>query len=330
MSFYFDGVLDSGAQYSNLVGKSSNHAGESNPTIHYIFINMTNYVSNIQLNATFQISSPLQNVQFTVTPTSGISSYTYQYPVYLNLTTTMTSGSNVLMVINTDSLNQASTLPNNTINVQTTGSWTGPYVNNYSYAYPGGYTISANISNSLVSYVFTQAVKIISVVDYLIPNLSTNSNKVVFQSFDGGATGTAQAQFVFNYMGSTMAGSDAYVTFWPGDSTNSSQGPYALNMDFAGNVSRSSLQYTYNALGTYTVVFYVYNPLGAKYFTFTLTVVYSLLGFYIDVNPSYTKVGNSVNVNAYLIQGNNVNYVWYSNGAQLATAPKSCKIYFDI
>lgn len=324
ISFSFDGILDSGVQYSNLLGQSSSHAGESTPAIHTIFINMTNYVSSIQLNCTFQVSSPLQNVQFSISPSSGISAYTYQYPVTLSLITSMTSGSNVDIFVNADSLATVSTLPNNTVNVQTLGTWVNPNTIAYTYANPGAYTLNANVSNSLVYYVFNQAIKIISLVDYLIPNLSTNSNKLVFQSFDGGVTGTALAQFVFNYQANTKAGSDAYVTFWPGDATNSSFGPFLLNMDFNANVSRSPLQYTYTALGNYTAVFYVTNPLGSKYFTFTFTVVYSLLGFYVDVVPSYTQVNSPVNVNAYLIQGTGVSYSWFNGATMFASAAKTC------
>lgn len=327
LAFFYDNVLDSGVVYSNVSGKASARPAESTPTTHYVFINMTNYVSSVQLNGTFQISSPLQNVQFAVTPTTGISAYTYVYPITLSLTTTMTSGSNVLITIAADSGNPtASTLPNNTVSVQTQGTWVNPNVIAYAYANPGAYTMRANVSNALVSYAFTQSIKIISTVDDLIPNLITNSNKVVFQSFDGGVTGSGLAQFVFNYAANTKAGSDAYVTFWPGDSANATYGPFALNMDFNANVSRSPLQFTYTALGTYTAVFYVTNPLGTKSFTFTISVVYSLMGFYVDVSPGFTQVGVPVNVNAYLIQGNNVQYQWLADGAQFtSSSSRTCK-----
>lgn len=324
--FYIDGVLDTGAMYSNLAGQSSNRAAETTPAVHTVFINMTNEVSTIQLNGTFQVSSPLQNVKFAVLPASGISAYTYLYPAYLNLTTSMTSGANVLISISADSGNPTgSTLPNNTVSVQTTGTWVDPNVITYFYVNPGAYTLRANISNSLVSYGFTQAVKIMSTVNDLIPNLVTNSNKVVFQSFDGGVTGTALAQFVFNYVGNTKSGSDAFVTFWPGDTANSTYGPFALNMDFNANVSRSPLQYTYTALGTYTATFFVTNPLGSKYYTFPITVVFSLMGFYVDVSPSFTTVGTAVNVNAYLIQGNNVQYQWLVDSSEIASGTRACK-----
>lgn len=204
------------------------------------------------------------------------------------------------------------------------GTWINPNTISYTYANPGEYTISANISNSLVYYTFTQTVTIMSTVNYLIPSLSTNTNMLVFQSLDGGSTGTALAQFLFSYAFGTKSGWDAYVTFWPGDKTNSSYGPFLLNMDFNANVSLSSLQYTYTSNGTFTATFFVSNPLGSKYFTLTFTVVYSLLGFYINVLPAYAQVGNTVSVNAYLIQGNNVVYNWFVNSIQFATAPKNC------
>lgn len=326
LNCYFDNLPNSCSLYTNVLGKDATHNGEATPIIHYVFINMTNYVSSIQLNTTFQISSPLVGPKFAVIPTSGISGYTYLYPTSLTFSVTVQSGSNVNISISTDSLNQISTLLNNSINIQTVGQWlTNPYNIPYVYANPGGFTILATISNAFNSFSFTQYVKIISKVDDLIPNLITYDNNVIFN----GMAGNGLAQFVFTYFGNTKAGSDAYVTFWPGDTSNSTNGPFLLNMDFNKNVSRAPLQYTYTSQGNYTAVFYVSNPLGSKYFTLTFKVIYSLAGFYVGVNPTYCQVGNSVLVSAYLFQGNGITYAWLADNTTFsATSSRICKLKF--
>ena len=75
-------------------------------------------------------------------------------------------------------------------------------------------------------------------------------------------------------------------------------------MDFNANISKTQLQYTYTSLGVYIVVFYVSNPLGAKWFTLQIQVVDGMYGLYISLNPLYSPVGGLVDVSAYLVQGN--------------------------
>lgn len=325
LSFYFDGSLDSGVAYSNLVGQSSSHAAEFTPTIHYIYIYMSNYVSTISLNGTYQISTSIVKPSFNLTPVANISSYTYLFPMTLTFLVSMASGSNVRIDMNMDSLNQPSTLSNLTVSVQTTGAWVSysTYSIPYVYENPGHFTINANISNSLNLYTFNQAVVLMTKVDDLIPQLlNTNTNYVVFDTTQN----QALAQFIFRYAGSSKAGSDAYVTFWPGDATNSSNGPYPLNMDFNANISRAALQYTYSSVGTYQVSFFVTNSLGSKWFTLSVQVVIGMSGFYMSVSPLNAQVGSTVNVMAYLIQGTNVTYKWLCNGTTFATGPRTCEL----
>jgi hypothetical protein len=243
----------------------------------------------------------------------------------------MSSGSNVNISLNFDSLNNPSTLTNTTLNILNIGDWL-IYTNNvpnksylipYIYSNPGHFTVTANVSNSLSFYTFTQAVVIMTKVDYLIPQLLSKSNLVVLDV----TTGKSLAQFVFSYFGTTKAGSDAYVTFWPGDSANNTFGPYPLNMDYNANMSRAALQYTYTSKGSYQVSFFVTNPLGSKWFTLNIQVVEGMSGFYASVSPLNAQVGTNVAISAFLVQGFNVTYNWKCNGVSFATGPKTCKFF---
>lgn len=195
------------------------------------------------------------------------------------------------------------------------------YAINYTYSNPGDYTIFVNISNVLGYASFTQAVRVISRVDSLIPGLAgTTNNYVTYLSSQ--STGTPQ--FVFSYSANTKAGSHSTVTFWPGDDNNATFGPFPLSMDFNANVSKTQLQYDYSSTGVYQVSFYVVNPLGSKVFTYVIQVVSGMYGFYISVDPLYSLVGSAVTVSSYLMQGQNVTYTWTQNGVTFATTSRLC------
>lgn len=157
-----------------------------------------------------------------------------------------------------------------------------------------------NVSNLLGYYTLTQTLRVISSVDNLLPGLVDSSGSYVSYLK---TSGNGLAQFVFSYFGSTMAGSHSTVMFWPGDSRNTTFGPFPLSMDFIGNVSKTQLQYTYSQKGTYTACFFTTNPLGSRAFTFIVHVVDGMNGFYISVNPMFSLPGQPVTVSAYLVQG---------------------------
>jgi hypothetical protein len=125
ITFLFDNVADSAVNYANLAGTSSTHSAESVPTIHQIYISLSNFVSSVQLNASYEISSPIVNAKFTIVPTSNIptGAYNYLYSTQLLFQISMTSGSNVKLNINTDSLNAYSSLSLSSIMIQTVGNW---------------------------------------------------------------------------------------------------------------------------------------------------------------------------------------------------------------
>lgn len=332
--FLFDETADPGLKYSNLVGQSSQKSAETNPIIHYIYIYISNYVSFVELNQTFEISTSIKNVLFNVAPTSEITTYTYFYPKSLNFTLSMSGGSNVDIFINFDSLNNPSTLKNTTLHIKTFGDWllytnnitNQPYLIPYDYLNPGRYTASVNVSNVLNYFLFNQPIVLMTKVDYLIPQLANNAKNLVI--FDQ-TTEQGSAQFSFSYQGFTKAGFEAYVTFWPGDASNSTFGPYPLSMDFNKNTSRAALSYTYSSLGIYQAVFYVTNSLGSKWFTYTVEVVVGISGFYMSVSPLNAKVGTNVTVSAFLVQGSNVTYNWFCDGNSFGFGSKTCKIFIS-
>jgi hypothetical protein len=113
------------------------------------------------------------------------------------------------------------------------------------------------------------------------------------------------------------------VTFWTGDATNSSYGPYPLSMDFNANVSKTSLQYTYTSTGTYTAAFLVQNALGSRTFNLQFQVVMALYGFFITVNPTCVQPNQPVTISAYIQQGVGVTYNWNVNNALQYSAART-------
>ncbi len=189
----------------------------------------------------------------------------------------------------------------------------------YAYRNPGDFQIKVNISNALSYFTFTQLIRIMSRVDDLIPGLV--QTPITYFS------GTGLADFTFIYAGTSKAGSHALITFWPGDSANSSYGPFQLGMDFDANINRVSLSYEYAMPGNYVCSFLVANPLGSKWFTVSVDVLPGILGFYIDVNPKNAKPNDLVTISAYMIQGHGVKFSFFERGNLLGTNPRSCTIF---
>ena len=230
----------------------------------------------------------------------------------------MASGSNARISILTGD-NGAS------MSVNTNGDWNNG-VNNvnygrlqYIYAHPGDFQIQANISNALNYFVFTQLIRIISRVDDL--NVGLVDSPVIFESYYKNGVGRAQFRITTN--ATSQAGSHAFVTFWPGDSANATQGPFQLGMDYISLASQIAFSHEYTSTGTFVCTFLVENPLGSKVFTLNVQVVISIAGFYIDVNPKYAQPNQVVTIWAYMIQGNAVSLSFFQNGIQIgATRPR--------
>jgi hypothetical protein len=344
LEFRLDSQLDSSVTASNkvagsapprIVYKGPAKSAATQYQLYFVHIKMLNYVSSVELNATFEISSPIIRPTFDLSPASDPSilaidpSLTYAYTftsdslLELTFSLSMESGSNVNIKIATgDELDPS--VPN--IQIATSGSWQNG-VNNvqygsigYAYRSPGDYQIRVNLSNSLNSVTLTKSITIISPVDGLVPGLA--QSPVVFKSY---ARNAALAQFVFGYFGSTKAGSHATVRFWPGDAVNSVQGPFLLGMDFAANSSKSSLSFDYKTPGSYNCSFLVANLLGSKTFRLAVSVVHGFDGFYIDVDPKSARINQAVEISAYMIFGEEVTLEFYQNGMLLASKPRACK-----
>ena len=126
--------------------------------------------------------------------------------------------------------------------------------------------------------------------------------------------GVGLAEFKFKFTDIAQSGSDAKVTFWPGDASNNTYGPFSLNMDYVNNINLNSITYSYSSRGNFTACFLFSNILGSYQKTLEFLIIPALDGFFIDVIPKSIVKLTPVTVNAYVIQGDNVNYTWYLDG----------------
>jgi PKD repeat protein len=323
-----------GSVSPQIIYKGTSKNGETISILYYVRIKLVNYVSSIELNTTFDISSPIVSPTFDLSPTSDAAilaidpslTHTYKFSYNLNQISfkiSMQSGSNIKLSIFTgDEADPAQP----SIQASTIGDWNNN-LNNVQYGTmahiyltPGDYKITVNISNSLNYVSFTKSITIISPVDDLIPGLA--QAPIIFKSVSGGV---GLAELVFASYGLSKAGSHSKVSFWPGDAQNSTYGPFSLSMDFGLNASTVSLSYSYKSIGTYYCSFWVGNLLGAKAFRLAVNVVKGIDGFYIDVDPKFALVNQNVNVAAYMIYGDGVTLGFYQNGALLNTKARTCK-----
>ena len=317
--FYFDDALDTNLYITSFYGRGSPRPGEAKTAIHTVSIFLSNYASSKWLNGTFEISSPIINATFTIS-NFPFNSYMYVYPDPFNFVINMLMGSNVrVRVFYGDESN--SNIPGSDWTF--TGDWPGPYLFSHAYQNPGDYVIKVNVSNFINFYSTTKYISIVSGLDGL--NCSLFQNPVIYKS-----TAAGIANFMFQFMGNTKAGSHSNVTLYAGDSSSIIYGPFILGMDFVNNINSNPISYVYNAIGIYTATLTVINPLGSKTFTLSVHVYEGIDGFYIDVVPKLIVVGASVTVNAYLMQGTGITYKWYLNGSLISSKSRTGKlIYYD-
>ena len=321
---YFDNKLEA-LTITGLNGRGILHNGELRTTIHNISITLRNYVSTVQLNGTFEISAPIINPKFEITPAGDLGIEKYSFPVSHKIKISMDGGANVRMKFNTDFYGGQLLNGINLITINLVGDWIdnvnetpNKYVIDYTFVNPGDYLIKLELWNTFGSFVLSKQISIISTVFDLIPgviDLNPN-NYVVFQTADG-INGKGLAEYAFQYSGNTKAGSHAEITFWPGDILNANYGTFKFEMDFNKNISKTSLQYNYVKPGDYEVKFFVSNPRGSKAFSMLVRVVVGMFGFYIDVNPKAVPPSTPFTASAYMVQGYNVSYKFFVNDAQL-------------
>ena len=135
---------------------------------------------------------------------------------------------------------------------------------------------------------------------------------------------SGRAFFQFHYQAETFAASHANISIFVGDRANLSFGPFWLDMDFMKNRSRTPLFYDYRMVGNYTVKFNVSNAISSIVLTLPLNVVPAIYGVYIRCIPSNVIAGNSVIIQFYLEQGDNVTFEWFVDGQSKAIQQRVC------
>jgi hypothetical protein len=220
---------------------------------YYMTVSVWNLVSNDTLfQQPIYVVEPIQNVTI-----AAINS-TNELGCNSSFVIEVAQGSDVLISLNLGD--------GNSITNQTNGIWNSSIVINYVYQKPGQYNVMLNVSNKISTLTSSANVAVISRVDSLVVQLA--SLPAYSQTY-----GSATATFQFTYAANTYAGSNANVTFWPGDAANNTNGPFALNMDFARGVSQTPLSYMYTQqTGNITAVFHVVNQLGEKYFSLSFAI----------------------------------------------------------
>jgi hypothetical protein len=327
-----DSVQDNGFTFLSKTGKSSLRTGETTSKVIIVNVTLSNYVSTVKLNTIFEVSSVIVNPSFTISPSGDIDASLNRYTYGLsgrtiNFQFNADSGANIKVELFTGE-ELVSNVP--TISFLVVGESTmlpsfntNPAYNQYTYSNPGDYIIRVRFSNTFGSFTLNKTISIISSVNGL--QLGLLSNPVSFSM----AFSVGVAQFKFNG-GSNKAGSHSYVTFWPGDSSDSTSfGPFLLNMDYTLDISKTPLVYNYLSEGNYTATFLIQNILGqTANYKINFLVISGLYGFYIDVLPKIAGPNNAIKIDAYVIRGANVVYEWYVNKILKYTANRTGNLLF--
>ena len=84
-----DGIIDNGVAkdligsvWPSIVYKASSRNGETNANVYNVYVRLANLVSMVELNSTFEISAPIQNPTFSITPITNnpqMAEFTYEY-----------------------------------------------------------------------------------------------------------------------------------------------------------------------------------------------------------------------------------------------------------
>jgi len=315
INLYVDGVLDKGTTWNSdtLKGLSSYYPnGDLYPGEHSIFINMSNIVSRLTLNTTFQISSTIVNPTFRIAP----DVQEYLYPTTIDIIVSLESGANAKVEIWTGDEKDIS-VPSLVYTVE--GKWIRDLTIPYTFKTPGMHEIYLNFSNS-INFVTTSrlSINIEGPVDGL--NVTLYQIPVIYY-----LAGYGEAQFKFFYSDIAKAGTDAEVTFWPGDSDNNTYGPFQINMNYIYNYNENPLLHRYYQIANYTASFLLENRFGKKVIQIAFQVIPGLDGFYIDCEPKRTVRQRDIQVSAFVIQGKDVVFNWYLDGVLLHNAARKCK-----
>lgn len=266
----------------------------------------------IVLNTTFQISSPIISPSLRVLPEQS----EYIYPYVGEFVISIESAANARCQIYTG---EEFDPKKPTFDIQTVGKWESDLVVPYTFRYPGMHAMHVNCSNS-INFELTET---------LYYNLETRVDSLRAGLFQDPViylmSGFGEAMFKFYYEDIMTSGTDARVTFWPGDSSNDTYGPFDIGMNFMGNYNENPLSYRYTEVSNFTAVFLIENRFGAIMSSMTFEVIPGLDGFFIDCIPKRMLRNNPVEVSAFVIQGRNVNFTWYFEGRFMHNQMRICK-----
>jgi hypothetical protein len=96
-------------------------------------------------------------------------------------------------------------------------------------------------------------------------------------------------------------------------------------MDLTKNVSKTQLIYDFQNCGNYNVFFTVSNAVCSKIVLLSINVVDGLQGVYINIVPRNCHPGFTIQMNAYVMQGDNVSLEWFVDGQSLGSHKRTCK-----
>ena len=321
IKFYFNGTIDSGMTYNQLskIGASSWHNGEPS-AIYPIQIIAWNFVSNVTLNDTFQISATMTNPTFLImTPINAPDLYLFSSPIYFKID--MSTGSNVQIKLTTVSTrlttigyNSTNIIYNNLIR----GDWKSSLIIPYNYTYPGYYNVSLTISNALSSFNFTRSIRVMSSCGDLIPFLQ--KKPVLYLS----SRSAGRAFFQFSFKGNSYAGAEAVVSFNVGDAIGTTLGPFWLGMNFIRNLSVTPMFFDYKSPGDYNVTFNVTNPIDSKLLILSINVIPALDGIFVRFIPPYVRPNMTIQMQVYIVQGFNITLEWFVDGVSFSRLPRLC------
>ncbi len=200
------------------------------------------------------------------------------------------------------------------------GKWVSDLVVPYSFKFPGMHQVFINVSNSM-NYITSdpQSINIETPVNSI--NVGLYQNPVIYL-----LAGFGEAHFKFHFEDIGESGSDAKVTFWPGDASNDTYGPFEIGMNFVTNHNENPVSYRYTEVSNFTASFLIENRFGSKTASVTFEVIPGLDGFFIDCIPKMMTRLKPVEVSAFVIQGKDVKFNWYLEGVLLKTAMRICKL----
>lgn len=310
-----DSVSDSMVTFDKtfLVGYSGLVINYGYARILNISIKAYNLVSFVSVSELFEISSSLVNPQLIISPFKNNNVYEF-LPTAIDYIIKVERGTNVRLDFyfgdEENSEPSASRL--------FAGEWISDFVYTYTHSRPGDYIVRVKVSNAFSNYDFYKRISVISRVDKLacFPQPS-----IVLLKFE-----KAFVEFRVKSIGNSDPGSRTTVKFWPGDSTNSTYGPFMLGMNNYEN--KIPLSYSYTQLGNFRPILLIENEISKKYFHLNLMVVSSSVDdMYVVLKPQAVMINQPFQVYVHILNAFNVSITWVFDNVTLSQN-KLCKFFY--